>query len=88
MVYIVKVHRRNGLSDKVSGAMRTMFPNLGDSRLVIVESVAKLDSYKKLTKPQIAKLEKHFAAKAKEIYHPDTVDKVEIALIATEGVAQ
>jgi hypothetical protein len=84
MKYIIKIHRRNKLMDDVSKAMGKIFQDeWNNGQLVVVESIATFETDKKLAKPQIAKMQREFLAKAKELYKPETIDKVEISLALT-----
>jgi LAS superfamily LD-carboxypeptidase LdcB len=87
MKYIIKIHRRNKLTNDVSKAMGKIFQDgWKEGQLVVVESIATFETVKKLTKAQIAKMERESLAKAKKLWKPETIDKVEIVLIlAGEG---
>jgi hypothetical protein len=82
MKYIIKIHRRNKLMDDVSMAMGKIFQQeWEDGHLIVVESIATFETDKKLTKSQITKMQCEVLCKAKELWKPESIDKVEIALI-------
>lgn len=87
MNYTIKVHWRDKLIDDVSSAMTKIFH--GDfkdgSHLVVVESIATLDTPKKLTKMQITRIQDELCKNFQEICKPRTVEKVEIVQTRGDG---
>ena len=84
MKYAIKVFRRNKLMNDVSKAMGKIFQGeWADGQLVVAETIATFETDKKLTGSQITKMQHDLLGKAKELYKPEIIDKVEIVLTST-----